>query len=111
MKDKVPRDYSIFINEPAFSMDMGSCIWFLNNDCWQKLGNSVSDLPNPETIHKMKAKDFCDFVDEIYEQEINCNLVAKIFDSKFEIEMASKINPNVDLTCLKEELLEIGLST
>ena len=59
----------------------------------------------------MKAKDFCDFVYETYEQEINCDLVAKVFDGQFEIEMASKINSNIDLTCLKEELLEIGLRT
>ena len=106
----MPIEYSGFISEPAFSMDIGSCIWYLEDNQWVKLGVNISDLPNPGTIQDMTAKDYCNFAQEIYEKELDLNLVETIFNGNFALEMATKINPEVDLTNLESEIKEIGIN-
>ena len=110
IKNSMPIEYYGFISEPAFSMDIGSCIWYLEDNQWVKLGVNISDLPNPGTIQDMTAKDYCNFAQEIYEKELDLNLVETIFNGNFALEMATKINPEVDLTNLESEIKEIGIN-
>jgi len=111
IKNSMPKEYSGFISEPAFSMDSGSCIWYLEGNEWVKLGINISDLPNPDTIQDMTPMDYCHFAEEIYEKEVDSNLVESIFNGKFTLETATKINPRVDLNNLKLELKEIGINS
>ena len=111
IKNSIPKEYSGFISEPAFSMDSGSCIWYLEENEWVKLGVNISDLPNPDTIQDMTAEDYCNFAKEIYEKELDSNLVETIFNGNFTLETATKINPEVNLTNLKSELKEIGINS
>lgn len=108
LKQSVPERFSPFLNEAAFSMDQGSCIWFIENNEWVKLGNDISDLPNPITIQEMSAADYCQYVEDIFEQEIDQEIVQAVFDGKFTIDMAQIINPSIDIDALKADLLEVG---
>ena len=108
--DKVPEEYSLFVNEPAFSMSRGSAIWYLDSRDWVELGLAINDLPNPKTIYEMSASIFCEFVEDFYEQELDEGIVEKILNGDFSIEMAKKINPDIDLASLKEDMNEIGIN-
>ena len=92
-------------------MDIGSAIWYLESDIWKKYGINIADLPTPESVIKMSVKEFCVFAKEMYEIELDEQIVAKIFEGQFEFEMASALNSDVDISELKKELMEIGLST
>lgn len=109
LKDSMPIEYSGFINEAAFSMDSGSCIWYLEGDTWVKLGGMVSDLPNPEVIQQMSATDCCQFFESIYEQKFEVDKVKPILDGGLNIEMALTINSDLNLDNLKLDMLEIGI--
>lgn len=111
LTNQLPTSYSPFINESAFSMDSGSAIWYLESDIWKKYGINIADLPTPESVIKMSAKEFCVFAEEMYEVELDEQIVGKILEGKFEFEMASALNSDVDISELKKELMEIGLST
>ncbi len=111
IKESVPKKFTTFLNEVAFSMDQGSCIWFIENNTWVKLGNEISDLPNPTIIQEMTASDYCQFVEEIFEQEIDKEIVQSIFDGNFTIDMAKKINPSIDLGALQVDISDIGVSS
>ncbi|MFS1430263.1 hypothetical protein LMH73_024910, partial [Vibrio splendidus] len=91
--------------------DSGSAIWYLESDIWKKYGINIADLPTPESVIKMSAKEFCVFAEEMYEVELDEQIVGKILEGKFEFEMASALNSDVDISELKKELMEIGLST
>jgi len=111
IKKSVPERFGSFLNESAFSMDQGSCIWFTENDAWVKLGKNISDLPNPTRIQQMTASDYCQFAEEIFEQKIDQEIVQSIFDGNFTIGMATKINPTTDLDILQKDILEIGVNS
>lgn len=109
LKDSLPKEYSGFISEPAFSMDSGSCIWYLDENEWVKLGININDLPDPDSIQNMTANGYCQFAEEIYEQELDSDIIESIFNGNFTLDMATKINPKVNLDNLKSELIEIGI--
>ena len=111
IKKTLPERFTPFLNEAAFSMDQGSCIWFIEDDIWVKLGKDISDLPNPIRIQEMTASDYCQFVEEIFEQKIDQDVVQSIFDGNFTIDMAKKINPSIDLDALQKDISEIGVSS
>ena len=111
LTNQLPSSYTPFVNEPAFSMDTGSAIWYFESDIWKKYGNNIADLPTPESLIKISAKEFCVFAEEMYEVDIDEQIVSKILEGQFELEMASTLNSDVDISELKKELLEIGLST
>ena len=110
LKGLVPIEYSSFLSESAFSMDSGTCIWYLENNRWVKLGVDITDLPNPDVINNMNTSDYCTFAENIYEIELDKDIVDSIFNGNFTLEMASKINQEVDLGNLKKDILEIGIS-
>jgi len=109
--NQLPDSYAPFINEPAFSMDNGSAIWYIESGVWNKYGLNIADLPTPESVIKMSAKNFCVFAEEMYEVELDEQIVGKILEGQFEFEMVSALNSDMDISELKKELLEIGLST
>jgi hypothetical protein len=111
IKSSVPERFNSFLNEAAFSMDQGSCIWFIQDNTWIKLGKEITDLPNPMKILEMTASDYCQFVEEIFEKEIDQEVVQSIFDGNFTIDMANKINSSIDLDALQEDISEIGVSS
>ncbi len=111
IKKSVPERFNPLLNEAAFSMGQGSCIWFIENNTWVKLGKEITDLPNPIIIQDLTASDYCQFVEDIFEQEIDQEVVQSIFDGKFTIDMAKKINPSIDLNALRQDISEIGASS
>ena len=62
-------------------------------------------------ILEMTASDYCQFVEEIFEKEIDQEVVQSIFDGNFTIDMANKINSSIDLDALQEDISEIGVSS
>jgi len=110
LKKLVPERFTPLLAEEAFSMDQGSCIWFIDNGTWIKLGKEIDDLPNPITIQEMTASDYCQFVEDIFEQEIDQKIVQSIFDGLFTLELANQINPYIDLGTLKQDISEIGIA-
>ena len=109
IKKLVPKRFNSMINEPAFSMDYGSCIWYIENNQWIKLGREIKCLPNPETIQKMSANDYCQYALNYFEKNINPNFVDSIFKGNFSIDLSMKINPALDLETLSQDIIEIGI--
>ena len=111
IKSKVPDKFKVFLDEPAFSMNEGSCIWYLENNNWVALGVNINDLPNPTKIQQMSATDYCVYASDILEQDIDNNLVQSILDGRFTFDLAIKLNPDVDIDELKKDIQEIGISS
>ncbi len=108
LKSQVPGRLSVFLNEPAFSMDRGSSIWYLENGNWVKLGNPINDLPDPDVIMKMTASDYCHYSESYFEKRIEQRLVEIVLGGGFDLEIAKKINPDINLELLAEDLEQIG---
>ena len=111
IKKKVPDRFKAFLEEPAFSMNEGSCIWYLENNNWVTLGADINDLPSPTEIQRMSATDYCAYASDILEQDIDSNLVQSIFDGNFTFDLAAKLNPDVDIDELKNDVQKIGISS
>lgn len=105
----VPKRFNSMINEPAFSMDYGSCIWYLEDNQWIKLGNEIKFLPNPETIQKMSVNDYCQYAEDYFEKTVDSKFVDLIFNGNFSIDLARGINPSLDLETLSQDIIEIGI--
>ena len=108
LKLKVPERFSSFLNEPAFSMSQGSCIWYVQDQSWVKLGISINDLPDPEAILKMTASDYCKFAESYFERQVNQSLVGSVLEGNYTLEIAKQINPEIDIELLAKDLVEIG---
>jgi len=111
LKKSMPVEFSGFISEPAFSMSEGSCLWYVKENKWIKLGENITDLPTPDTINEITAKEYCNFAEEIYEKEIDPIIIESVFNGKFTLNTAKEINPNINISNLQSELLEIGINS
>ncbi len=108
-KAKIPSIYRAFVTEPAFSMDQATCIWYLNESEWVKLGLPVKWLIDLETISKWHATDYHAWATDYYEKEIDLSVLEKLFEGKFSDELAMGLNPEIDMSELNTELEEIGI--
>ena len=108
LKSSVPKRFTSFIHEPAFSMNIGSCIWYFENDSWVKLGVEIQDLPNPDAIVAMSAEDYCKYVESYHEKSIDPKLVQQILEGTFQETIAQQLNADIDLELLSSDLKQIG---
>lgn len=105
----VPKEYSEFINEPAFSMDMATCIWFYKDEQWIKHGKSIEWLIDLNNIIAWKAKDYYAWAIEYYECEIDLTIVHSIFNGTINKTLIKKLNPQIIMNDLLEETEEMGI--
>ncbi len=56
VKSHVPNGYSSFLSEPAFSMNLATCIWYWHDSKWFKHGLTVERLIDLEDIRKWTLK-------------------------------------------------------
>ncbi|MCW8929404.1 MAG: hypothetical protein OQL19_04085 [Gammaproteobacteria bacterium] len=111
VKLEFPEAYKPFLNEPAFSIDHATCLWYLDNSSWCKFGLPVKGLINLEEIETWEAKDYHKWATDYYERKINLSDIKKLFNNQFSGELALKINPEIDLEQLKEDLSKIGINS
>lgn len=112
--DKVKADaseaFNEFVTEPAFSMDQATCIWFLEESKWVKHGNTVNWMIDLQKVIDWKASDYHAWATEYYEREFDLDAIEKVFLGAFNIELAKKLNPDIDVETLLAELPEIGIT-
>jgi hypothetical protein len=111
VKSQVPNAYSSFVSEPAFSMDLATCIWYWADSKWFKHGLTVERLIDLEEIIKWTAKDYHTWAIEYYERDFDIKNIEKLFEHQFSEEQAKKLNPEIDINELQRELVEIGLNS
>ena len=111
LKLKVPEHFHSFLNEPAFNMSQGSCIWYVQEKIWVRLGISIKDLPDPEAVLKMTTSDYCNFVESYFDRKIDESLIESVLEGKYTTEIAKQINPEIDIELLANDLAEIGECT
>lgn len=110
-KNNAPTVYESFINEPAFSMDQATCIWYLEESHWVKYGNSVNWLIDLNTILNWSASDYQAWAAEYYERDIDLSSVEEILGGQFSEELAKKLNSDIDMSLLLAELPDIGINS
>ena len=111
VKLQFPEVYKPFINEPAFTMDHATTIWYLTNNEWVKHGKSVKYLIGLDTISNWGPKEYISWASEYYEREIDLVAVQNIFAQEFSEKDAKLLNKKIDLINLEKEILEIGFNS
>ncbi|MCE0557459.1 MULTISPECIES: hypothetical protein [unclassified Motilimonas] len=110
-KESASEAFGSFINEPAFSMDQATCIWFLENSQWTEHGKPVKWLIDLKAITNWEASDYHAWATEYYEREIDLEAVEKILSGEFSEDLAKKLNPDIEMSELLAELPEIGINS
>ena len=108
LKKLVPIRFASLLNEPAFSMDEGSCIWYVDNDAWVKLGINIKYLPDPTVVSDMTASDYCEWAEDYYERSFDPSLIKTVLEGGYTMEIAKQINPELDAELLVKDLSQIG---
>ncbi len=111
IKETLPLEYNPFVNEPAFSMDQATCIWYLKDSSWIKHGLSVKWLIDLDEVSGWTAEDYHAWAVDYYEIEISLLDIKSLFENRFSEELAIKMNPSVNLTDLLKDLQEIGFNS
>ena len=119
--DQVPKEFQNFLQEPAFSPEYTTfCIWRLNGESEWKAGEI--EYPNGDATRDGsewllflldgKTETYCDWAEDYYEQEINCETVEMIYQHEpLTEEMVKTLNPERKFADLKEDIEEIGYAT
>ncbi len=109
VKNNIPSAYSAFISEPAFSMDKATCIWYLNGSEWIKHGLPVKELIDLGTVTNWNAIDYRAWATDYYERDLDISVIKKFFEGNFSSELAMQLNPEIEMSELQPELVEIGI--
>ncbi|MCI5066211.1 hypothetical protein MRY87_10840 [bacterium] len=106
---RIPDSYEPFKNEPAFSIDSTSCIWYREGERWIKHGIDVKNLITLEQVMDWSLSDYQCWAEDYYEEEYDTSSMQRIFHKTFEDSDIMALNPEVDLDSLKTEWQEGGL--
>ena len=113
--DKVPKEFSSAVSEPAFDMDnISFCFWRTSDDTsWSSGFLEIGDSDGSEFLLKClinsEPSAYQNFAEEYYEEDIPLSLIRHIYDHKpLTQEIINTLNPKVQLTKIQNELLEIG---
>jgi hypothetical protein len=115
--DDVPAEFQGFLSEPAFSIqDTTFCIWRKHSDStWQTGKITYPNAPDPDGsegllfILDSDPKTYHTFAEAYYEQEVELAAVEHIYEHKaLTPEIITRLNADVTLEELKEEIEEIG---
>ncbi|KHD11346.1 hypothetical protein PN36_20455 [Candidatus Thiomargarita nelsonii] len=111
VKSQFPSEYRSFITEPAFSMDLATCLWYLHESKWVKNGLTVKWIIDLAEITNWTAKDYHTWAVDYYERDFDVLDIDKLFENQFNEELAMKLNPEIDINKLRVELVEIGINS
>lgn len=105
----VPKEFSSFVTEPAFSIDRTTCfLWQLKGADWEIVPAETGKMPllawlcDDGAFYHAWAKDY-------YEVEIDLELVRKVWAMEpLPDDLIKSINPERDIFEFRDELTEIG---
>lgn len=110
---QVPKDFSSFLSEPAFSMQNATfCYWRKADDeCWSKVVSALADDGSDEMLALLVAgpSGYQEWAEDYFEVPVALDVVEAIFyhqplnDSAIQL-----LNPDADLDFTYEQALEIG---
>jgi hypothetical protein len=114
--DQVPAEFAKFLTEPAFSLkDTTFCIWRRSEDSsWQAGEINYPDEDDPDGSENLlfildgEPSTYQQFAEEYYEAPVDLRTVASIYEQQpLTSEMIERLNPEVSLETLKEDLEQI----
>lgn len=116
--DQVPNEFQSFLQDAAFPREYTTfCTWHLSKNSKWETGKIEYPNDNEEadgsgwllTLLNNDPKAYCDWAKDYYEQEIDCELVKKIYQhEQLTEEVVKKLNPECDFNKLKEDIEEIN---
>lgn len=109
---KIPSTYEIFKQEEAFSLEnISFCFWRSNSDEDWVSEPIAKNLPYLNFLTG-DSKIYKKWAEEYYEKEFNINVIQDIFSHKpLTNEMVVKLNTEIKIEDLEEDLEEIGYPT
>ena len=117
MLDAVPDAFAECVKEPAFNIgDTTFCLWRGDGDAAWSVGPvEFPDEDDPDgSEHLLAALDgrpetYRDFAAEYYEKELELDAIGRVYAHEpLTTELVMKLNPNVKLKQLKDDMAEIG---
>lgn len=105
----LPDCFGSFVNEPAFSLENVSfCFWReIQDDSWSVSPNELKDLPLLKFLVEGSGY-YHEWAQEYYEQEFDREALDAMFTSlEINADLLQKLNPEVELEDLEDDLEEI----
>ncbi len=105
----LPDRFRSFAGEPAFNLERVSfCFWRESEgDSWRSAPNDVKVFPLLEFL-TADAAYYHEWAKEYYEQDIDLEALKSVFCSlELNTDLLQKLNPEIDLDDLSEDLVEI----
>ncbi|PCJ58345.1 MAG: hypothetical protein COA79_13900 [Planctomycetota bacterium] len=106
----IPSSYNSFINEPAFSMLDSSCVWYLMDNNWIKLGVDIKHVLTLEKVISWEPINYKEWAEEYYEENLDLEAISHIFTGNINVSHITSLNPDVEMSELTTELEEIGMA-
>lgn len=110
VKSQIPSVYQSFINEPAFYMNMATCLWYMQASRWETFGLEVTQFIGIEEVSAWQAKDYHAWASDYYERDIDVSKLEKLFNNRFDERLAFALNPQIDKSALLAEAGQIGIN-
>ncbi|OCQ17907.1 hypothetical protein A7985_25230 [Pseudoalteromonas luteoviolacea] len=105
----IPDAFKSFVSEPAFSLENVSyCFWReVQDDTWNVAPNGLNEFPLLKFL-TVDAVYYHEWAQEYYEQEIDLEALKSVYNSlELDEDMLQKLNPEIELDDLDEDLEEI----
>jgi len=115
--NKVPNEFSSATSEPAFDMDgISFCFWrAISDETWTCGSIDSVETDDPDGSEFLlecldgEPSTYQKFVEEYYEEEIPLSPIEHIYDHMpLTQELVNMLNPDVILSDIRAELIEIG---
>lgn len=110
IKSKFPDGYSEFLSEPAFTIEDARVLGYLKGTDWVFFGDKESSsCTKALNSFNWSAADYKKWADEYYEKELDLECLEKVFNGDLFEEIVQRLNPEMSIELLKDDLEEIGL--
>lgn len=111
VKKQIPPEYRAFIEEPAFYIDEATGIWLLQGDEWLRFGKDRAEyIEDLAQVMNWGVDGYQLWAQDYYEQEIDKEALAQVFEHKTDSRDIAKLNPDLSIDDLVKDLEQIGIS-
>ena len=110
IKNKFPPEFLQFVEEPAFSINQSTSLWYLRNSNWNKFDKNELIAKEYADVFNWTPENYKNWADEYYDIDINIVAIENIMSGKISNEEIQLINTDLEYNDLKDEIEEIGIN-
>ena len=101
-------EFKNFIEEPAFSVEDSTCLYFFKGGKWNQYGQSNALINKDFAMLSWRPIDYKNWAESYYDCDLDLEAIQSVFNNQLDDSIIGKLKVDLSLGDLREDIEEIG---